>query len=391
MGILDRYLLRQFLRVFVVCFCSLTGLFVVFDAFSNLDDFLGYASKYGDVLTVLLEYYGYRSIALFDRMSGVLALTAAMFTLTWFQRFNELTAISAAGIPHRRIIAPIVWAAVGISLLAAASRELVIPLVRDQLGRNAKDLAGDLAQEMRPRFDNQTEVLIRGYRTYANELRINKPDLLLPEDLSAYGRKLAAEDAYYLAPRKGLVAEGSTSRLASAPRPGGYLLRQVSLPKNLAERTSLARNGQTILYFPGDTPWLEPDECFVASDVDFEQLTGGYTFRNFSSTATLIRGLHNRGLDFGADVRVTIHSRMVQPLLDVALLFLGLPLVMTQAGRNVFLSIAQCVVVVTAFMLVVFGSRYLGGVYLLDPALSAWLPLMIFVPAGVYISEPLLA
>src|SRR5690349_18603019 len=148
MRILDRYLLRQFVRVFIICFFSLTGLFAIFDAFSNLDEFLNYAEKHGSIVGVLAEYYGYRSIALFDRLSGVLALTSAMFTVTFFQRYNEYTAVSAAGVPPARIVAPILYACLFISLAAATSRELFIPRIRDAFSRSAKDLEGDQAQEL---------------------------------------------------------------------------------------------------------------------------------------------------------------------------------------------------------------------------------------------------
>ncbi len=81
----------------------------------------------------------------------------------------------------------------------------------------------------------------------------------------------------------------------------------------------------------------------------------------------------------------------LRPLLDVTLLCLGIPLVLGHENRNVFISIGLCLVVVTVFMLVVIGSQYLGAIYLLDPALAAWLPLMIFVPLAALLCEPLLA
>ena len=40
MPIIDRYLLRQYVKTFLICWFSLTGLYVVVDAFSNLDEFL---------------------------------------------------------------------------------------------------------------------------------------------------------------------------------------------------------------------------------------------------------------------------------------------------------------------------------------------------------------
>jgi lipopolysaccharide export system permease protein len=135
-----------------------------------------------------------------------------------------------------------------------------------------------------------------------------------------------------------------------------------------------------------DAPgWLQPGQCFLVSGVSFEQLTNGDAWREFSSTAQLIRGLHNRSLDLGGTIRVSIHGRIVQPLLDLTLLFLGLPLVMTRESRNVFIAMAMCVAVTSAFMAVVIAAQYLGGIYALglSPALGVWLPLIVFVPVAV--------
>ena len=97
----------------------------------------------------------------------------------------------------------------------------------------------------------------------------------------------------------------------------------------------------------------------------------------------MVAGLKNPSLDFGADVRVAIHVRIVQPMLDVTLLFLGLPLVLARESRNMYLSIGMCVGVVSIYSLTVLSCQYLGTVYMLSPALSAWLPLMVYVPMAV--------
>ncbi len=39
----------------------------------------------GSLLRVLFGYYGARVLSFFDRISGLLALIAAIFTITWFQ------------------------------------------------------------------------------------------------------------------------------------------------------------------------------------------------------------------------------------------------------------------------------------------------------------------
>ncbi len=376
--ILDRYLLRQFLQTFVICFVSLTGLYVVIDGFGNLEEFIDYGQKQGGLLKVMGEYYGYRSLSFFDSMSPILALIAAMFTVTWIQRHQELTAIEAAGVPKSRIIRPIVAAVIVISLFSAlVNRELLIPRVRHHLSHNAQDLGGSSGKLLVPRYDNETDILLggSGAKTYANEQRIERPDFYLVPGLDRYGTRLAAENAYYRPPRDG--------------RAGGYLFRNVEYPNGIEAQPSLSLDGRPILLTPLDYDWLEPNECFVVSNMSFEHLVGGAAWRQFSSTYGLIRGLRNRSLDFGADERMAIHSRFVQPLLDVTLLFLGLPLILSRSNRNVFVAIGLCLLLVVAFMSVVMGCKYLGSNYWLEPASAAWLPLMIFVPCAVALSGPL--
>lgn len=373
MWIIDRYLLRQFIKTFVICYLSLTGLYIVFDAFTHLDEFLNYTERSEGLLSLMGSYYAYQSILFFELTSGLLTLVAAMFTLAWIQRHNELTALMSAGISRIRVVLPVISAAVVIALVATANRELVIPRIRDQLARQPSNLMRDHSQQLQPRYDNQTDVLIRGKSVYGDRQRIEQPDFLLPDKLSQYGNKLAAENAFYKLPQRN--------------RPGGYLLVNVAQPRDLGSRPSLRLGGRLVLITPRDADWLKPNQCFLVSDVSFEQLTGGQAFRKFSSTAQLISGLRNPSLDFGADVRVAIHSRMVQPFLDVTLLFLGLPLVVSRESRNVFLAIGLCIGVVTVFLLVVIGFQHLGSIYLVDSALAAWAPLILFVPPAVWLAE----
>jgi len=156
MKILDRYLLRQFVQVFLICFLSMMGLYVVIDAFQNLDQFSRHAKENGNLLGVISEYYAYRSLSFFDRTSGILAMIAALFTATWLQRHQELTAMLAAGITKFRVIKPLLAAAIVISLLGVANRELVIPHIRNELMRDVNNLAGNETRDLEARFDGQT-------------------------------------------------------------------------------------------------------------------------------------------------------------------------------------------------------------------------------------------
>jgi lipopolysaccharide export system permease protein len=375
--IIDRYLLREFVQSFLICFVSLTGLYTVIDGFAYLDEFITYAQTHGSLLVVMGQYYGYRSLSFFDNTSQILALIAAMFTMTWIQRYNELTALEAAGIPKSRIVRPVIGAVVAISLLSVANREFMIPAAREHLSHTPQDLGGSSGKRLRPLYDHETDVQIGGSSsiTFASEKRIENPDFYLPSGLNRYGTHLTAKNAFYLPPQDG--------------RPGGYLFSGISKPSGLDGEPSLALDGQPVLLTPRDHAWLKPGECFLTSNVSFDHLQADSSWQKFSSTAELIRGLRNRSLNFGAEERLAIHARIVRPFLDVTLLFLGLPLMLSGSKRNVFLAIGMCMSLVVAFMLIVYACQILGSNYLIEPALAAWLPLMIFVPCAVGLSQPL--
>jgi lipopolysaccharide export system permease protein len=248
------------------------------------------------------------------------------------------------------------------------------------LSRRPQDPLGDKPQLVSPCQDSRSDIVLNGKNSYAGEKRIEEPDFLIRSPvLRQYGSELSADNAYYKPAENG--------------RPAGYLLDGVREPKHLDTRPSLLLDGEPILITPHDAPdWLKPNQCFLRSDLDFDFLIfeGVKSFKQLSSTTQLISALRNPSLDYGADVRVAIHSRIVKPLLDMTLLFLGLPLVIARESRNVFLAMGTCMAVTLLFTLAVIGLQQLGEAsYLISPALAAWAPLMIFVPVAGWMTESL--
>lgn len=375
MKLLDRYLLRQFVQIFVICFLSLMGLYLVIDLFGHLDNFSQQAERDGGLLRVIVKYYGYQSIGFFDRTSGILAMISAMFTVTWLQRHQEMTAMLAAGISKFRIIRPLVLAAIVVSLLGVASRELLIPNIRDELTRSTKDLGGTSAQVLEARLDGRTNILIGGEQSIAAERKILRPAFILPRTLKQYGNQLVAKEAIY--------------RDATEFHPAGYLMLEVSTPERIDQRDALQFNGSEIVMTSKSQPWLDAGQAFVVSDLTFKMLSNGSAWRSYASTGELISELNRPSTDLGADVRVAVHARMVQPLTDTTLLMLGLPLMFSRRQRNVFLSIGVCLAVAIAFTLATVACQSLGGISLLRPTLAAWLPIMVFLPVAVGMSHAL--
>ncbi|WP_425400969.1 LptF/LptG family permease [Aeoliella sp.] len=374
--IVDRYLLWQFVQIFLICYISLTGLFVVIDAFQNLDDFSRVAKEMNQSYAhVMLEYYGYKSIYFFEIISGVLPLVAAMFTITWIERYNEMTALMAAGVSRLRVLRPVIVAAVIVCLMAAANREVVLPQIREKLASDAKNLGSNRAQEVASRQDTQTGIRIDAEEAVSATQTLSGVSLILPSKLSKYGKLVYASEATY--------------QPADGAKPSGYLLKGVVTPKHLSQRPSLLQDDQPVLVMPCDAGWLKEDEVFLVSNVDFERLLAGTAWRQHASTLELIDELQSPSVDLGNDLRVEVHSRLVKPMLDCTLLFLGLPLVVTRGNRNLYLAVGLAALVVAAYFAVTIGCQSLGNSGWIRPTLAAWLPLIIFCPIAVYLADSL--
>lgn len=373
--IIDRYLFQVFFRVVLILFLSLAGLLIVIDSCNNLDELISSGRSSGGLGKVLAEYYGARTLLLFDYMSGMLAMTGAMFAVTWLQRSNELTALSAAGISTSRLIRPIMLGALFVSTLGVLNREWGLPSVRLQLSRDIKNWSGENAHQFSPKYDPRTDVLLRGLALVPKDRRIEAPEFRLPPEAGAWGKELVGQAAYY--------------RDADKERPAGWLIVAVREPTNLAELDSLRVNDEAVVLSPKDTPWLQPLECFVVSRLSFEELYVGNGWRHYLSTPELVYGLKTRALENSNELKVLLHQRFLQPILDFVVLFLGLPLVLRRDARQIFMTAGMSMGLVAAYYAVTLVCRALGNNYLLSPALAAWGPMLAFGPIAFASARPL--
>lgn len=369
MAILDRYVLVLFFKVLLVAYGSVAGLFVVIETFNNLEEFIELGRTQGGILAVMQAYFGPRLLSLFDRTSAMLALMAAVFTLTWLHRTSELTAIMAAGIPRSRMAKPLLYAAIGVAVVAILARELVLPQFGQALVRNAQSWDGRSAP-LHARYDYRTGVFLNGAHLVPRENRIMKPQFRLPIQFAHLGTQIDAVDATY--------------QRGNQDHPAGYLLRGVTEPKSLLEHPSLQVEERLVVALPSDQAWLEADQVFVPSEVDTHQLEVGDALKQYASTWQLTRELRNPGLDYGANLKRVAHHRLLQPFLDISLFLVGLPLVVGRSERHLLLAAGSALGVLILFYVIGMVADGAADAGWLEPYQAAWLPLMLFVPWAVW-------
>lgn len=137
--VLDKYLIKQFLKYFFLSSISFTVIFLIVEAFNLLDDLL----RNNIAASVLWRYIKFYAPNVFYLTLPLSAMTGILVAFSILSRNNEITAIKANGISLYRISLPIIYAGIIISLLQFCLQEYILPYtnkIANNLRREIKGL-----------------------------------------------------------------------------------------------------------------------------------------------------------------------------------------------------------------------------------------------------------
>jgi lipopolysaccharide export system permease protein len=432
--ILDRQRYWSFLKAYVICYVSLVGLYIVIDAFSNLDEFTKRAEGIVEISQVMGRFYLIRQSLMFDQLSGVIGMMAAIFTVTWMQRNNEQLAILAAGVSTHRAIRPVLVASVLVSGLTVANQEITMPAFAEELAKSHDD-DGQTAVHVTGRYDPRN-VYIHGIDADRASRTLIPFAATIPKDIFGSIRYIKGRQATYIPPDH-----------PTAPLKGGWLVRGAIIYPVLEEEvlgpsTDVLCRVESLKGFPKpynppaktdgpvkpnarpvaapvrliEKPFIPHSEyaCAVAfpalplhvniavtksytlldrkietgrgtyflrTGLSFQAMTRKTNWYQFATSRDLLNGLTDPSTGEGSernDVAMFVHLRSLRPILAMNLLFLTLPLVLGGYGRNTFINLGLALGNSAMFYGGMILCQYLGSFKLLSAPLSAWAPLIVF-------------
>ena len=348
MKLIDRVLFVAFLKAYLLCLVSLLSLYVVVDLFPKLDEFTEQSHGLWPLLRHVGSYYGYQVIRIFDQLCEAIVLLAAMFTVAWVQRNNELLPLLSAGVPTRRMLRPVLFGAALMVGLGMANQELVIPRVADNLLVDRADPSGNKYVAVQGSFEPNL-VHIEGTYASRRELTVRPFYCTLPENMTGELVHLSAKQAVYL--------------------PGQWCwLLEDTVPATLDP-------------CPPVLEQLDPGRYYLkVQEVDFDVLTRNKNWYMFASTFRLRELLYRPDGRRQPAIAVLFHMRLTRPILGILLVVMGLSSILRDPNRNVFVGAGLCLIVWRVFFAAVFACRQLGELELLAPAVAAWLPVLLFGP-----------
>ena len=356
MSLLDRLLIRSYIKAYLVCLVSLLGLYIVVDLFTNIEDFAGHSKGLVHVLKHIAVYYGYKVTQIFDRLCEVIVLLAAMFTIAWMQRHNELMPLLSAGISTHRVIRPVLLAACAVLTLSVLNQELLIPRFAAFLTYDRDDPGGEKEVLAHGGWE-PNEIYIHGYSGFRQTQSVRPFHVLIPEGIAGNMIHISAAEGYYVPPGAG-------------PRTGGWLI--VEAKQEVKDVETWGR---------GLLERIDPGKYFLrTTEVNFHTLTRSRTWYTLASTPRLREELDKSDSARLASMAVLFHMRLTRPILGMLLLFMGLSVILRDQNRNIFISTGLCLVLCAVFFAALFTCKSLGENDYLSPALAAWLPVLCFGP-----------
>jgi len=361
MATLDRYILRHFLRAYLACLLVLLCLYVVVDLFSKMHEFADGAAKFKTVLDRVRVYYQYRLPWFFDRFHGVFGLLAALFTWAWLERQNEITPWLAAGVPARRLVAPLmvgVFCTIGLSL---ANREYLVPRCAAGLQRGPGDPGGRQGLAVRGGFDHNL-IHFEGRVAWADRQMVQDGRITLPAHVVGKIVRLRCVEMFYRPPGAG---GGS----------GWYLM--AAEPERLET------------YHPA-VDFLGPGTYFLHSDMSFERLTRPANWYRYQPTHQLLKlAWKDEPVTHRAALTALVHRRLTTPLLDIILVLLGVGLMAGRSERGFFWKIGLGLLAYFGFELSLTVCHHLAENGYVSAALAAWLPVFVYGPASLALLDGL--
>ena len=377
MRILDQQRYWAFFKAYVICFIALVGLYIVIDAFSNLDEFAKRANGAVEMFSIMGRFYLVHMSQFYDRLCGVIGMMAAIFTVTWMQRNNELLAMLAAGVSTQRIIRPVWISTLIVGMFAVLNQELIMPRYAEEIQKTHDD-DGQRKVLVFSRYDSNG-VLIHGKEADRGAKTVLSFNATLPVGIFGVIRELEAKQARY-------IPEDDPR----APLKGGWLLRGALLTPPADDKEldgSLLTRVRDFADYPptvGEIRDLGDESYFLRTGLQFDTVTRNRQWYQYATTIDLIRGLSDSANEpERQDILVFIHSRILRPLLSLNLMFLSLPLVLSGYGRNMFVNLGLSLGTSAVFYGACFLTSYLGGNGLIAPVLAAWLPLLVFGTVAV--------
>ena len=351
MTILDRYILREFTKMFVLILISLAGLYLIVDFFERIRMFL---SNHATVRQ-MASYFLLTLPMILSQMIPIAVLLGALLSFGLLSKNSEITAMKANGLSLYRISLPVILISLVICVATFLLSEFVTPYTNQQ-AKYVK-LIEVQKRETLGSF-KQNEIWYRG------EKGIYNFSLFDPRTNTLKGIRIHFLD-------QGMRLSQRIDAKEAVWRDGEWLFRELLV-------TTLNDDGvPSIKRIPSQViPLSEEPADFTVVQKDTEEM-GLLDLRKFT------RKLAAEGHD-ATRYLTDMHGKIAFPLISVILAILGVSFSLkSERSGGVAQSIGMGIIIGFSYWIVFAFAISLGRAGTLPPVVAAWAANLLFGLAAV--------
>jgi LPS export ABC transporter permease LptG len=353
-NIIDRYVLREFLKILGLVLISVIALFIVIDYTDTAKD----ARDSGASASTILTYYRFHIFGVLNWTLPISVLVATLVTFAMLSKNNEVTAMKSSGMSLYRIGLPVIAVAAVMSVLAYFILDFVLPYSTRRvdevkrriegkapvtsaaqqklwyLGKTGRYVINFLAYDKNAQRLAQIQV----FEFHPTEWRLSRR--VYANRATWNGRAWAFEDGW----------------MRSFPDDGSSTYTKINEP--------------LALYYP-ETP-----EDFATEVKPPEQMT-------YAQLNRYIQTLYESG--YAADsLAVRLYEKTSWPVVSLVMALIAMPFAFKMGKRGALYGIGLALVLGIIYWMVFAVFMKFGEVGNLPPLLSAWAANILFAIAAVY-------
>lgn len=357
MTILFRYIVREYLKVFTMCFAGLMTVYLVVDFFEKVRRFLRYDV---DVLPIL-GYFALRVPHIAFQIAPLAVLMATLLTLGVLSRNHEITAMRSCGISLYRIASPFAAAALVISLILFGLSAIVMPLATAQ------------AEYIKIALIEKKSGLAR-FKADRPWIQVGNRSLMNVQAVEPDGTTLRGINLYQLGP--GFRLDAITQAREVHYTPEGWVLLHGMQRTLLPDGRQLTETFKTRPVAMSQTP--EDFNAWAA--VESEEMT-------LPALRAYADRLRRDGYNF-TRVLTDYYGRIAYPFVCLIMAVVGIALSLMRSGvrgGGMAIGIGQALVIGFAYWASHSVAINIGRGGAMAPMLAGWIANLLFLSFGFYL------
>jgi lipopolysaccharide export system permease protein len=355
MTLINRYILKEFFKIFFLASLTLVSLYLLIDFFEKVRIFL----KYRPDPFAVIEYFLYQLPKIFYDTTPIAILLSTLITAGTMAKNNEITALKNAGSSPYRLAVPIfgVSTLLGLFLLYANTSIIPTGIKHAEFIRSVFIEKGSESSYFR-----QNKIWFRTENHMLFNVQLIDPDK----------NKILGIGIYKLSESFSLIEEIDAKELV-------YEGNQWYLVQGI-KRKFLGEGRIESIPFEKEKFYLDK------TPEDFKQVEIQENRLKYDELKSYAKKLASEGY-ITTRYWVDLHGRLAFPFVNIIMALVALPfgLKNTQRSGGISKGIGISLAIGFSYWIIYAMSTSLGHSGMLPPLLSAWLANLLFIAVGGYL------